>query len=83
MNVKLFITLQKPFCPLFRKIAHFSGKSPPSEKNTRFGAEKKSEIVPFFLHGPVTYPKCLFWKKPGSNWSTLALEGPSRIYTRI
>ena len=48
MIVKLFISSQKPFCPLFRKIAHFSGKSPPSEKNTRFGAEKKSEIVPFF-----------------------------------
>ena len=55
-SVKLFISLQKPFCPLIRK-------KPPLWKNTRFGAEKKSEIVPTFLYGPVTYPKCLFCKK--------------------
>ena len=75
--------ISKPLCPHIRKIAHISGKASSLRKNSRFGREKRFEIIPIFLYGPVTYHKSLFRKKLGSDWSTLALEGPNRIYTRI
>merc|ERR1711983_239080 len=71
--------------------AHKSGKLPtflekkpsPSEENIHFGGEIKSEIVPFFLYGSVTYMTGIFLKEIGQNRSVLPSAVPKRIYTRL
>ena len=55
----MFLPTYPENCPLFWK------NPSPSEENIHFGGEIKSEIVPFFLYGLVTYMTGIFLKKIG------------------
>ena len=73
----MFLPTYPENCPLFWK------NPSPSEENIHFGGEIKSEIVPFFLYGLVTYMTGIFLKKIGQNRSVLPSAVPKRIYTRL
>ena len=72
------------FLPTFMEnCPHIWKKPAPSEQNTHFWGEIKSEIVPFFLYGPVTYTTGIFFKKIDQNRSVLPLAVLKRFYTRL
>ena len=73
----MFLPTYPENCPLFWK------NPSPSEENIHFGGEIKSEIVPFFLYGLVTYMTGIFLKKIGQNRSVLPSAVPKRIYPRL
>ena len=72
------------FLPTYPENCPHIWKNPsPSEENIHFGGEIKSEIVPFFLYGLVTYMTGIFLKKIGQNRSVLPSAVLKRIYTRL
>jgi hypothetical protein len=48
MIEQIFTSLQNPSAHISGKLPTYLEKPPPSEKNARFGREKRSEIIPIF-----------------------------------
>ena len=63
MIEKMVTSLQNPSAHISGKLPTYLEKPPPSEKNARFGREKRSKIMPIFLYGLVTYITAIFLKK--------------------
>jgi len=67
MIEKMVTSFQNPSAHISGKLPTYLEKPSPSEKTPVLGGKKRSEIIPIFLYGPVTYHKSLFCKKLGSD----------------
>ena len=63
-------------CPHIWKSPH------PLKKTPVLGQKESPKLSHFFCMAPSHILNVFFAKRTGSDWSTLALEGPFRIYTR-